>query len=108
MGGPCHCATPSGGFGAVHERRLSAQRTCRGLFLPFWLLRLIQVQLDHCPTRHRKRAALILVAVDIEPGLVLSSSPVFADVLLALDLYDRTQWQKRRTGDGVAPAANVR
>src|SRR5258705_11659073 len=54
--------------------------------LPFWLLRLMQHQLDHCPTRHRKRAALILVAVDIEPGLVLSSNPVFADVLLALDL----------------------
>jgi hypothetical protein len=68
----------------------------------------MQHQLDHCPTRHLKRAALILVAVDIEPGLVLSSKPVFADVLLALDLHDRAQRQKRRTGYRVAPAANVR
>ncbi len=58
-------------------------------------LRLMQHQLDHSPTRHLKRAALILVAVDIEPGLVLSSNPVFADVLLALDLHDHAQRQKR-------------
>jgi hypothetical protein len=68
----------------------------------------MQHQLDHCPTRHLKRAALILIAVDIEPGLVLSSNPVFADVLLALDLHDRAQWQKRGTSCRVAPAANVR
>ena len=68
----------------------------------------MRYQLDHCPTRHLKRAALILVAVDIEPGLVLSSNPVFADVLLALDLHDRAQWQKRGTSYRVAPAANVR
>ena len=81
---------------------------CRGLFFLSGFLRLMRYQLDHCPTRHLKRAALIFVAVDIEPGLVLSSSPVFADVLLALDLHDRAQRQKRRTGYRVVPAANVR
>src|SRR5437764_3898877 len=72
--------------------------------LPF----LMQHQFDHCPTRHLKRAALILVAVNIEPGLVFSSNPVFADVLPALDLHDRAQRQKRGTGYRLASAANVR
>ena len=62
----------------------------------------MQHQLDHCPARHLKRAALILIAVDIEPGLVLSAIRSSQTYILPLISTTRAQWQSGGTGYRVA------
>jgi hypothetical protein len=59
------------------------------------------------PTSHFIRAALILIAADVEPPPVSVCGAVLADVAFTIDLHERAELERRRTGDCIMPAANI-
>ena len=61
-----------------------------------------------CPTRHFKRAALVLITVYIEAPSVFARGTVFAHVSLPADLDRSAELQEGRACDNVVSAANVR
>src|SRR5207237_9906 len=59
------------------------------------------------PTRHLIRAALVLIAVDIEATSVFARGPVLAHISLPADLYRGAELQEGRACDNIVSAANV-
>jgi hypothetical protein len=59
------------------------------------------------PSRDLVGAILVLVAADIEAGIVFARGAILANVRLASDLHDGAQLDARRAGDRIVASANV-
>ena len=67
----------------------------------------VGIDLDRGPAGDLVGTGRVLVAADVEPGVVFLRQAVFADVGVAMDLDNGAEADVTRAGDGVTPAANI-
>src|SRR4051812_46104530 len=71
------------------------------------LLQILLEDLDCRPAGHLARTAPVLVAADIEPGIVFFGEAVLADVNRPSDFHDGAEFEMLRAGDRIAATADV-
>src|SRR5690242_21541113 len=90
-------------------------RPCRQSLHPAWgsthavtgLLQILPEDLDFRPAGDLARTAPVLVAADIEPGIVFFGKAVLAHINRPPDLHDGAEFEVARAGDRVAANAYV-